>query len=72
VSLTQSEIEDLAYGIVEDHIADGPEYQTIMEAVDDFFQYDYDGADSNVSLDEIAPQVAVEVRKLLIRVMGSL
>lgn len=33
--MTQDEIDDLAYGIIEDYLDEGPEYESIVWAVED-------------------------------------
>lgn len=56
--MTDDEIDDLAYGIVEDYLAEGPEYLAIAEFTGDNYP---NSEDSEIE------KVAVEVRALLDR-----
>lgn len=51
--------DDIAYGIVQDYLAEGPVYQAIVDAVDD------EGYDEGEYGDDDYAQVALTVRRTL-------
>lgn len=52
--MTRINKEDLAYGIVEDYLLDGPEYSAIVEAaVDNGFETEGDLSDISAEIDDL-------------------